>query len=214
MSERVTLPIGIIEVTMEYVRPNLGLWLDRIRIVDQLFDRYAPWDIKVDDVEVITEGKPSEQGIKFKLPKRRISFFFGPSQCRFTQDDADWDSALETLKILDISLSTLAETAGITIATYKTSIVIHIQPTVARFIDLLLPFASSRLVELEGAPLKAFATVLKWDKRRITLDGSAQLANGIFLRLERDFAGETPLPEIAAQLRVDEEEVLGVEESR
>jgi hypothetical protein len=47
------------------------------------------------------------------------------------------------------------------------------------------------------------------------LDGSGQLANGLFLRFERDFSGSTTYEEIAHQSRADEEALfamLGVEE--
>ncbi len=217
MPEAVTTPIAIIDITMEYVRPNLRLAMDRIKVVDQLFDRYRPWDIKVDDVEVITEGKPSEQGIKFKIQKRRTSFFFSASQCRLTQDDADWESAEETIQILTIGVSTLAEIAGVEISTYKTGIALHLQPKAASFIEIIKPFAAPQLVALEKQPLTAFATVVKWEGRRITIDGSAQIANGIFLRFERDFPGAMAIHEIAVQLKADEDELfalLGVEEAR
>jgi hypothetical protein len=216
MPELITIPIAIVDITMEYVRPNLRLLMDRMKVVDQLFDRYRPWDIQVDDVEVITEGKPSEQGIKFKISKRRTSFFFGSSRCRLTWDDSDWESAQETIEILTIGVSTLVELASVEIAIYKSAISLHLQPKTAQSIELLKPFAAPQLVALEKSPLTAFATVVKWEGRRITIDGSAQIANGIFLKFERDFPGVMPIGEIAMQLKADEDglfALLGVEEA-
>jgi hypothetical protein len=157
--------------------------------------------IQVDDVEVITEGKPPEQGIKFKISKRRTSFFFGSSRCRLTWDDSDWESALETIEILTIGVSTLVELASVEIAIYKSAISLHLQPKTARSIELLKPFAAPQLVALEKSPLTAFATVVKWEGRRITIDGSAQIANGIFLKFERDFPGVMPIGESPCNLR-------------
>jgi hypothetical protein len=217
MPEPITIPIATVDITMEYVRPNLLLLMDRIKVVDQLFERYGAWQIQVDDVEVITAGKPSEQGIKFTIPKLRTAFFFGPSQCRLTRDDADWESAEETIQILTIGVSTLADVAGTQIATYKTAISLHLQPKTAPFIELIKPFAAPQLATLEKSPLTAFATVVKWKGRRITIDGSAQIANGIFLKFEREFPGAMPVQEIAIQLRADEGELfalLKVEETR
>jgi hypothetical protein len=217
MAELITIPAAVFDVSIEYERPNMKLIMDRAAIVSELFERYKPWNIKVDDIEVITEGKPSEQGIKFKLPANRTSFFFGAALCRLTRDDADWESAEETIKILDIGLSALVDISGVEVGCFKTSIALHLQPRTMPFIELLRPFAPSSIAALDNSPLKAFATVLKWEKRRVTIDGSSQIANGVFLRFEREFLGKTSFQEIAGQLKRDEDELftmLGVQEDR
>jgi hypothetical protein len=81
----------------------------------------------------------------------------------------------------------------------------------------LKPFAPSAIVDLDGSPITAVAAVVKWVDRRITIDGSAKLANAIFLKFERDFEGGVPFSEIAERLRRDETELfgmLGVQEDR
>jgi hypothetical protein len=53
--------------------------------------------------------------------------------------------------------------------------------------------------------------------RKVTIDGSGALANGLFLRLERDFEASATYDEMAQLLRHDEEElftILGIEEDR
>ncbi len=217
MPEQVTIPIAIVDVVMQYARPSLKLVMERAKVVDALFENFRAWDIDVDDVDVITEGKPSEQGIKFKIPKLRTSFFFGASNCRLSQDDADWESAEETIAILNLGVGTLHDMAGIDIGAYKTAIALHLQPKVTSFIDIIRPFAAPQLLAIDGSAVNAFATVIKWENRRVTIDGSAQLANAIFLKFERDFPGAMNVFEIAAQLKTDEEELfrlLNVEEVR
>jgi hypothetical protein len=216
MPEPVNIPISIVDVTMIFARPNLRLAMDRQDIVAQLFERFARWDINVDDIEVIKEGKPSEQGVKFKIPKRRTSFFLGPASCRLTWDDANWETAEETIEVLKAGLDVLSKTGKVEIRSFRTSIALHLQPKNVPFIQLFQTFAAPQLLKIESAPLKAFATVLKWENRRITLDNSAQIANAIFLRFEREFLGKTDLYEIAKTLREDEGtlfSILGVEES-
>lgn len=217
MPELVSIPIALFDMVMEYTRPNMKLLMDRIKVVDQLFLGFERWQIKVDDVEIITEGKPSEQGIKFKIPSMRTSFSFGAAHCRLTRDDADWESAEEVISILRVGLKALIEIGGVEVGAYKTSISLHIQPKSTQFIELLKPFVPTPIVALDSSPIRALAAVLKWDKRRVTIDGSAQLANGIFLRFERDFEGTSSIEEIAHQLRADEEELfamLGIQEDR
>src|SRR5258707_4565396 len=122
MAEFVTFPISYFEVEMEYTEPHIKLWLDRVNVVQAVYAALKPWNIAVDDVEIITTGKPSEQGIKFKLPQKQASFFFSPSLCRFAKDNADWESAEETIKIMDAAYTALAKTGRIEAATKKTVI--------------------------------------------------------------------------------------------
>jgi hypothetical protein len=217
MPQLVTIPIAIFEIAIEFARPNMRLLVDRATVVDRLFEAFSPWNVRVDDVEVINEGKPSEQGIKFRIPARKTSFMFGAGSCRLTKDDANWDSAEETIKILDTGYNVITELGGVQTGVFKTAIALHLQPKTMQSIDILMPFAPSQLLGLDPSPLKATASVVKWEKRRVTIDGSSQLANGLFLRLEREFEGSAAYEEIAHQLNADEQELftlLGVEEDR
>jgi hypothetical protein len=75
MPEIVTTPMSYFEALIEYERPSIRLWLERSTVIQAIFDAFAPWNIDVDDVDVLTTGKNSEQGIKFRLPEKRVSFF-------------------------------------------------------------------------------------------------------------------------------------------
>ncbi|MBB5057739.1 hypothetical protein HDF16_002445 [Granulicella aggregans] len=215
MPELVTIPISYFEVTFDFEDPSIKLWLDRAEVVQAMFTALKPWDIDVDDVDAITTGKPSEQGVKFKLPAKRSTFFFGPALCKFTRDATNWSLAEETIQILDAAMSALLATASVSVAAQKTVIALHLQPKTAPFFEILKPFVPSPLAALEADAIKTMAAVAKWNKRRVTIDGSGQVANGIFLRFEREFAGNVSYKEIADQLMADEGalfEMLGIKE--
>ncbi len=215
MPEIIVTPLSFFEVTIDYQEPNIKLWLDRAVVVQALFNALKPWKISVDDVEIISTGKPSEQGLKLKLPEKHATFFFGPALCKFTKDNASWESAEETIQILDAAFSTLAKTSGIAPGSQKTVIALHIQPKTLPFMDILRPFIPQQLLALEQEAPASMAAVLKWNRRRVTIDGSGHVANGIFLRFEREFEGTTSYEEIATTLRTDEValfEMLGVRE--
>jgi hypothetical protein len=218
MAELVTIPISYFELAVDFERPDLKkLWVDRGSVVQGIFDALGPWNPSVDDIESLTTGKPSEQGVNFRLPLKRVSFFFGPASCKFTRDNASWESAEDTITILDAVLSALVHLGGVALGTKKTVIAIHLQPRTMTFMEILKPFVAPQLASLEMEALQAMAVVAKWEKRRVTLDGSAALANGLYLKLEREFKSTTTYGEIANQLRKDEEELfklLGVEEDR
>ena len=217
MPEIVTVPLSFVEVTFEFQRPNLDIWGTRAPIIQALFDALHPWNPNIDEIEIISAGKLSEQGFVIKLPLKRAALFFGPAYCRFSRDAVDWNLAAETLEIFRTGTSAYAQLSGAVISKIRTVIGIHIQPQTMPFIELLNPLIVPQLKALESAPLRTMAVIAKWDNRKVTLDGSASLANGLFLKFERDFEGSTILENLAEQLMQDEQqlfETLGVKEDR
>ncbi|MGA2425166.1 MAG: hypothetical protein ABSG07_14280 [Terriglobales bacterium] len=216
MPELISIPLSFFEATFPYKEPNVRLWLDRATVVQDLFTALKPWHIDVDNVEIITTGKPSEQGLKFKLPEKQIAFFFSPTLCRFSKDNADWESAEETIAIMDVAFSTLARSGKIEAAKIETVIALHMQPKALPFMKILGQFVPAQLAALDGE-VKTMASIVKWDKRKVIIDGSAQIANALFLRFEREFDGTAAYQQIAEQLRADEEALfamLDVKEDR
>ena len=202
---------------MDFERPEFKLWMERASVVQGIFDALKPWNPRLDDVDAVTTGKASEQGLTIKLPLKRVLFFFGPASCKFTRESVDWESAEESISILDTAVSALIRFGGVAIGTKSTAISLHLQPRTLPFAALLSPFIPPQLAGLETEPAMTMAAVAKWGHRKVTIDGSGVLANAVYLRFERDFAGAATYEDIARQLRKDEEElfrILGVEEDR
>jgi hypothetical protein len=210
MAELVTIPVSFFEVSNEYEWPNLLPWVDRAPIVQVILDGLRAWDPHVDNVEVLTAGKLSEQGFVIRLPLKRVALFFGPANCRFSRDAVDWSVADETMAIFEAALTAFIKLSNVAIARRKTAIGLHIQPKTTPFIKLLQPFMPEQLAALETGPLRTMAVVAKWDQRTVTLDGSFSLANGLFLKFEREFPGTSTDGQIAEQLLKDEEQLLAL----
>lgn len=210
MPEIVDVPLSFFEVEIEFARPNLRIWLDRIAIVESVYDALRRWGITVDDVEVIQTGKPSEQGVKFKVPEKRTSFFFSAGLCRFTRDSTSWQTAQETIDLLDSCLKAFSTNAHIELKTFKTAVALHAQPRKKPFFDVLKPLLPKPFEALGSETAKALAIIVKWQDRRVTIDGSAQIANGIFIRYEHDFPATTEYETMAKHLYADEMAIMGL----
>ena len=206
MPEIVVTHLSFFEAEVEFVQPNLKIWLDRIAMVAAVYDALQPWNITVDDVEVVTTGKPSEQGVRFKIPEKRSSFFFSAASCRFNRDSTSWDTAEETIHIFDAALSAFRSAAGVEFKTFKTAVALHVQPREERFFDVLRPLVPAPVQEADKAA--ALAIIVKWPDHRWTIDGSAQIANGIFIRYERDFPAQVGYDAMAKQLYADEMTIM------
>jgi hypothetical protein len=217
MPELVTIPISFIEVTFEYERPNLEIWGNRAPITQVLFNALQPWNPNIDDIEPLNNGKLSEQGLIIRLPLKRAAFFFGPTHCRLSRDSVDWTLAAETIEMFRAATSAFAKLSGEAIRKTKTAVGVHVQPQTMPFIELLKPLTPPQVAALEKSPLRTMAIIAKWDNRKVTLDGSGSLANGLFLKFERDFEEAATLEQVADQLWKDEQElfaILGVQEVR
>jgi hypothetical protein len=146
---------------------------------------------------------------------KKTSFFFGAAVCKLVRDDASWETAEETINILQAGWNVLAEKGGTIAGVCHTNIALHLQLKNKPVIELLKPFAAIPFTQTNTEPITAVAAIVRWKDRRLTIDGSGSLANGIFVRLERDFPGSLSFYDIARELRSDEERVfdlIGVKE--
>jgi hypothetical protein len=210
MAESVTIPISLFEFSVDYKRPEFRLWTDRASVLQAVFEALSPWDPRVDDVDAVTTGKASEQGVVIKLPLKRVSFFFGPASCRFTRDNVDWQTVDETISILDSAISALTSLGGVVLGRKISVVSLHVQPKSVPFSTLLKPLIAPRILDLLPEPVDTMATVAKWQNYKVTIDGSAMIANAVFLRSEREFGSEATYDEIVARLRDDQIGLFGL----
>ena len=216
MPELVTIPISFFEIEIDYKKPDIRLLADRAPFVQGVFEALLPWSPKLDGIEILTTGAISQQGVTLKLPVKNISFFVGANFCRFSRNAVAWTMAEETLTIFETSVSALERLTGVERGIKRTSLGMHLQMQTASFRDILRPFLASSLMALNPEPFSTMAAVVKWSGRKITLDGSGSLANGLFLKLEREFESAASNEAIAQQLWKDEVEMfelLGVKEA-
>lgn len=215
MPAAITIPISTFELAIAYDRPEIKLMADRIVPVQALFTALGPWAPELDDMEIITAGKLSEQGVKIRISSQKASFFFGTTGCKFTKDAANWAEADEILRLLTTALGALNKTSGVTFGKRTAILSLHLQLKTVSFKDILRTFMAPELLKLDPSPTEAMAIVARWPKHRITLDGSAALANGIFLQTEREFDANTTFDDMKTIIFNDEAELLkllGVEE--
>ena len=215
MAEQITIPITIFELSIRYEKPVMRLLADHAEVDQALLEAFAEFEPDADELELVATGKTTERGTRLRLTSQKITLFFGATNCKFTKEGGVWADADEVLRVLDLFLTILTN-VGRVVPGKKVSILsLHLQPKTASFKDILRPFVDSNIQKLDAAPLEAMAIVARWPYHRITLDGSAQLANGIFLQMERDFEASVSLDDIKRRILDDEIillKLLGVEE--
>jgi hypothetical protein len=215
MAVEITIPISTFDLSVSYAKPAIRLMGDRVAPVQALLDALAEWHPDLDDMEIITTGKLTEQGVKIRIAAQKAWFFFGVTACKFVKDAANWSEADETLRLIQTALTTLAQTSGLEFGKRVTILSLHLQLKTVASKDILRSLISPELLKLDTSPADAMATVIRWPRHRITLDGSAAIANGIFLQMEREFDSTVSFDEMRNTIFEDEAELLellGVEE--
>ena len=217
MPTPITIPLSTFELAITYEKPNIRLLADRAEPLQAVLDAFAPWNPRLDDMEILTLGKHSEQGVKIKINSQGASFFFGALGCRFTQEGADWDQADNIVLLITTAMDALAAATGVRFGAKVSVITLHLQPETVASKDILRNMMVPGILGLAKEPTSAMAIVARWPKRRITIDGSAALANAIFLQAEREFDPTVTFEDIGQILLSDQEDLftlLGVEEVR
>jgi hypothetical protein len=218
MPEKIVIPYSFADYVARFRRPAIKfLGGDRVAVVQAIVDAWLPWDFKISNMELRTEGNLAEQGINFKLPEHGVSFFVTATECRFNKENASWNSEDETLKLLDAVQKAVLDSTSAEIAIQTLTLSIHFQPRTKPNKIILAALAAPAVTHLYSSDEPtAYAYILKWKDRSVTLDGSANFANGIFLRLSHEFDDKASLGQIARQLHEDELSVfqmLDVEEA-
>jgi hypothetical protein len=54
------------------------------------------------------------------------------------------------------------------------------------------------------------AIIVKWPNHRVTIDNSAHIANGIFIRSERAFPADTEFEAMAKQIYADQVQIYSL----
>lgn len=218
MSEKIVIPYSFAEYVARFRQPAIKfLGGDRVAVVQAVVDAWSPWDFKISNIELRTEGNLAEQGINFKLPDHGVSCFVTATECRFNKDNASWSAEGEILKLLEAARNAVLASTGAGIATQVLTLSMHFQPRTKPNKSILGALAAPTLTRLYSSdePI-AYAYILKWNNSSLTLDASINFANGIFLRLSHEFDDKAHLGQIAKQLREDQLNVfrmLDVEEA-
>ena len=64
---------------------------------------------------------------------------FGAGSCKLIRDDADWESAEETIKILHTGYSVVTELGGVQTGSFKTTTPAYLQPKTTQYIEISDP---------------------------------------------------------------------------
>lgn len=126
------------------------------------------------------------------------------------KNSAVWPEADHILAILTAALDALHRATGVVYADMTSILSLHLQPKTVQFRDILRRFIVPEILALSKEETTAMAIVSRWPKYRITLDGSAALANAIFVQSERQFDAKTDFDDMKSIIFQDEQDLFSL----
>ena len=212
MGELVQIRFASAEYQARFERPYIGfISLERLRAFEAVFSALLPFNLRLENTEVVSTGTPADHKTIFTIPERGIRFEFGAEEYRFNKDALSWTTAENDGQILLAAEHALMDGSSAKVAWCMVRVAMHLQ--------LLTKPREEILSHFIPEPFKTFMTqrpAISYGNHLILADGdvlldfSAVIANGIFLRYSSNFNGHPPLSEVLAKVRSDQAALFGV----
>ena len=218
MSELVKIPLANAEYQACFERPHIDfIGLNRQRAFEAVLTALLPFNLRLENTEIVTMGTPAEHKSIFRIPERGILFEFGAEQYRFGKELSSWEAADEVRQILHAAESALMGGSGVKVASCRVIVAMHLQPLTKPREAILAPFVPEPFkIFMTQRQTQSHAHHFTFSDGDVLLDFSAVFANGIFLRFSSHFNEHPPLSEVLDKVRSDQDALfgmLGVEEA-
>jgi hypothetical protein len=220
MAELVKIPFATSEYQARFERPYIAfIGHDLQRAFEAVFTALLPFDLRLENTEILATGTFAEHKTIFKIPERGIRFEFGAHEYKFTKELANWSTVEADGQILLAAEGALMERSDAKIASCIATVTMHLQPLAKPREEILAPFLPDPFkifLTQRQAQAQTYGNHLGFADGEVLIDFSVALANGIFLRFSSHFTGHPPLAEVLAKVRSDQVAwfgILGVEEA-
>src|SRR5262249_5833712 len=101
MAELVKIPVASVEYRARFERPYVGfINYDGLRAFEAVLTALLPFNLRLENTEIVTTGTPANRKAIFRIPERGISFQFGAEEYRFSKEPAFWAAAEDDGQIL------------------------------------------------------------------------------------------------------------------
>jgi hypothetical protein len=210
---------SLLEYTSEFKRPILEGITVPAKLISGVLDALQPLGYGLDGVELNTQvRKLDEYSIVFsrttpaRQPTRNLTLGLG--KVHIVAENLDWTEAEQFISVHRAALTAIRELGGAEFQSQHLVVGMHIQIKERPRKDVTAPLVSPIAHQLVEGDADFPGVILVREKTVVVIDASLAFANGIFVRIARRHPPQTPLEEVAAVLRNDEQRIfdgLGLE---
>ena len=176
-------------------------------IMDAMYKALGPWHMDFENVGWQQSAKNlREVQLNFVVPSQFASFQVGIAGVTMTALNPDWSRAPELVRLFQAGVGALKTSTGQEFQSQQTMLGFHLRPPAARpFREIVAQFVNA---ELLGNDATMFGVSVYYTDHALTLDSSAAVQDGLFVKLVRNFTSERQFEEMAQALYADEEAAL------
>jgi hypothetical protein len=202
---QVQIPYAVIEYTAVFKRPILEAWADSASLIAAILDSLAPFGFTIDGVEQkVQHEKVSEHAFVFRRGSGGLTFALHLGKVVINAENLDWSEAEQFITGARAGIGAILERAKAQIQSQVLVLLMHLQLKVRERQEVTAPLLSKAGLGLLEGDLKLAGVILQRGKATIVVDASAGFANGLFVKVTREHAGDVTFEQIAAILRADE----------
>ncbi len=176
--------------------------------------RLEPWGFNLDGVEAKTNvQKLNEYSVVLRRttplsPSQYVTLGIGKAVV--TYENTDWSEGEQLIAKTRAVLSAVSEIGRAEIESQHLLLGIHIQIKDKPRKDVTAPLLNPVAFELLDGGVKFPGIILLREKSSIVIDASIALANGLFVRINREHPPEASLEQLVEVLRNDEENLFNI----
>jgi hypothetical protein len=180
-------------------------------VMSAVFEALKPWNIALTNVSMKENpANVSEVAIIFSLENGRITLSIGIGACTLLVTNPDWSQEQLISQIATAGLQALLSSHEVGFRRYLLNLVMHVKPERRALREVSADFLSLRSPKMSAQTIKARGFSVYADDFTWVVDSSAMYEGALFLKILRSFETSTSFPEMAAALRADQSELLGV----
>jgi hypothetical protein len=213
--ESVLIPHGIVDYTITFEKPILGVWTNVQFLISDVLNGLAPHGFTLEGVEVNANvQKPSEHHVAFRRSSPAVAFNLWLGKLSVTADNLSWDQKEWALGVFSAGIETIMGKSGAKIAGHQITLAMHVQLKTKTLAEITEPLLSSATAGLLDGAISFSGIIFQREQSTLIVDRSLAFANSLFVRLLRTHPANTPLTQIAEQLYRDEKQFfdsLGLE---
>lgn len=207
------IPRSFLEYTLTFEKPILEVWEHRTALAAHALAALKPWGFNLDGVEVKSPEKANEHVIIFRRttppnPPRSIALYMG--KILIAAENLDWSEAETFIPAMAAGIEAIRKSSECTFHSQNLGLGMHIQLKNKSIKDVTAPLVSAVARELLDGDIKFSGVVINRQKSNVIIEMSAVYANALWVRMFREHSASTTLPEVAAALRKDEEQLFKV----
>jgi hypothetical protein len=202
------IPLAALEFKIRYSKPMFDSWFrESGPIAAALFDAFAKWNIRSQDVSLGETRLLGTKAMVFSLLNRKLLFAVSIEDVVITISNPSWSEVEDLVEIVDAGISALVGVGRVVPASAEGVLTFHFTLQGVTPLEL-----TSRFVQVRGTEIApdGLGFAIYQDSVQYIVDKSQVYPNSIFIQITRTLEGQPKTTDAAATLLADQGRLMNL----